>query len=269
MPGGARPQLDMHGRMQQASAGCALVRAYACKWRGLLLLQLQQVLDHSAGVHAIPEPPSPHGSSVGPVRRDSIPWDVVLRTRPKRGSRRDVANSVCSEEVCAVRCEEVRRSEGSLCVRASNSSRSALSFCKPCDGLGTPCAARLLATSSAHATRHRVHTTNATCIGVLQEGCCMLPCCQQGSMPVRRAGGRATCARHMHMHMHMSHVHAHAHVHVHVPAGARSVLPGSGVAPVRRRWSRVVRYRLSPWGGEGTGRTCCGSDAPADDVARL
>ena len=57
--------------------------------------------------------------------------------------------------------------------------------------------------------------------------------------------------------------------HVHVPAGARSVLPGSGVAPVRRRWSRVVRYRLSPWGGEGTGRTCCGSDAPADDVARL
>ena len=71
----------MHGRMQQASAGYALVRAYACKWRGLLLLQLQQVLDHPAGVHAIPEPPSPHGSSVGPVRRDSIPRDVVLRTR--------------------------------------------------------------------------------------------------------------------------------------------------------------------------------------------
>mmetsp|Transcript_69867 Transcript_69867/g.168989 ORF Transcript_69867/g.168989 Transcript_69867/m.168989 type:complete len:220 (-) Transcript_69867:346-1005(-) len=43
------------------------------------LLQLQQVLDHPAGVHAIPEPPSPHGASVGPVRRDSIPRDVVLQ----------------------------------------------------------------------------------------------------------------------------------------------------------------------------------------------
>ena len=117
-----------------------------------------------------------------------------------------------------MRCEEVRRSEGSLCVRASNSSRSALSFCKPCDGLGTPCAARLLATSSAHATRHRVHTTNATCIGVLQDGCCMLPCCQQGSMPVRRAGGYATCTCtcNMHMCMHMCMCMCHVHVHAHV-----------------------------------------------------
>ena len=127
-------------------------------------------------------------------------------------------------------------------MRASNSSRSALSFCKPCDGLGTPCAARLLATSSARATRHRGHTTNPKCVGVLQEGCCMLPCCQQGSMPVRRAGGRATCARHMHMHMHMS--------HVHVTCRRTLSLARLRSCPCAPQVITGVRNGLSPWGEE-------------------
>jgi hypothetical protein len=41
----------------------------------------------------------------------------------------------------------------------------------------------------------------------------------------------------------------------HAHAGARSVLPGSGVAPVRRRWSQVVRNRLSPCRTAVCGRT--------------
>ena len=56
----------------------------------------------------------------------------------------------------------------------------------------------------------------------------------------------------------------------HAHAGARSVLPGSGVAPARRTWSQVVRNRLSP--NRGDGRVCrthrrtmwrdCDSSAP-------
>ena len=162
-----------------------------------------------------------------------------------------------------MRCEEVRRSEGSLCVRASNSSRSALSFCKPCDGLGTPCAARLLATSSAHATRHRVHTTNATCIGVLQDGCCMLPCCQQGSMPVRRAGGYATCTCTCNMHMCMCmcmcmcmHVHVHVHVCVHAHMHTSDLTQKSSLSAGLAGHSEAESRPSQP-GSVGSGTTAC------------
>ena len=134
-------------------------------------------------------------------------------------------------------------------MRASNSSRSALSFCKPCDGLATPCAARLLAASSAHATRHRSHyLCPSASVVVLQEGVL--------HAAVLSARGACQCAGLADA--------PHAH------AGARSVLPGSGVAPARRTWSQVVRNRLSP--NRGDGRVCrthrrtmwrdCDSSAP-------